>query len=61
MVLEVFTNRGQSLQWKVLILDEASKSLVDSVVKQDDILQEKVTSTSFAGLLLTFWNCADAV
>ena len=37
-------------QWKVLILDEGSKKLVDTVVKEDDILQENVTS-----VLMPFW------
>ncbi len=31
-------------QWKVLVLDDASRKLVDSVVKEDDILEENVTS-----------------
>ena len=31
-------------QWKILILDEGSKRLVDCVTKEDDILQENVTS-----------------
>lgn len=33
-----------ALQWKVFVLDEGSKKLVDSVVKTDDILRENVTS-----------------
>ncbi|MCJ1378484.1 vacuolar sorting protein VPS33/slp1 [Xylographa soralifera] len=43
IILEVVRYTAQG-QWKVLVLDEASKRLVDSVVKQDDILQEKVTN-----------------
>ncbi|MCJ1472272.1 vacuolar sorting protein VPS33/slp1 [Lambiella insularis] len=43
IILEIVRYTAQG-QWKILILDEASKRLVDSVVKQDDILQEKVTN-----------------
>ena len=33
------------VQWKVFILDERSKRLVDCVIpREDDILQENVTS-----------------
>ncbi len=32
------------IQWKVLILDEGSKKLVDNVVKEDDILNENIAS-----------------
>ena len=32
------------VQWKVFILDDRSKKLVDSVVKEDDILKENVIS-----------------
>lgn len=35
---------GYSQKWKVLVLDENSHKLVDNVVKQDDILNENVTS-----------------
>ena len=31
-------------QWKVLILDEKTRRIVDGVVKHDDVLQENVTS-----------------
>ncbi|MCJ1288299.1 vacuolar sorting protein VPS33/slp1 [Xylographa opegraphella] len=43
IILEVVRYTAQG-QWKVLVLDETSKRLVDSVVKQNDILQEKVTN-----------------
>ncbi|EDN03095.1 conserved hypothetical protein [Histoplasma mississippiense (nom. inval.)] len=29
--------------WKVLVLDEGSKKLIDNAVKEDDILKENVT------------------
>lgn len=31
-------------QWKVLVLDEESRKLIDNAVKEDDILNENVTS-----------------
>lgn len=31
-------------QWKVLIVDEDSKRILDNVLKQDDILNENITS-----------------
>lgn len=31
-------------QWKVLIVDEDSRKLIDDVVKEDDILNENITS-----------------
>lgn len=32
------------MQWKILVIDKATKKLVDCVVKEDDILEEHVTS-----------------
>ena len=32
-------------QWKVLIVDEQSRKLIDNVVREDDILEERVMST----------------
>jgi syntaxin-binding protein 1 len=32
-------------QWKILIVDEDSKKLIDNVVKEDDILNLNITST----------------
>lgn len=32
-------------QWKVFVLDEGSKRLIDNVVTMDEILNENVTST----------------
>lgn len=34
----------RSLQWKVLVLDEGSKKIVDNVLKEDDILNENIAS-----------------
>ena len=31
-------------QWKVLVVDEDSRQIIDNVVREDDILQEKVMS-----------------
>jgi hypothetical protein len=31
-------------QWKVLVVDETSRKLLDNVVKEDDILNHNVTS-----------------
>ena len=31
-------------QWKVLVLDAASRKVIDNVVREDDILNENVTS-----------------
>lgn len=33
-------------QWKVLILDDGSRKLVDGVVREDDILELNVTRQS---------------
>ena len=35
-----------SSQWKVLVIDENAKKLIDNVVKEDDILNENIASTS---------------
>jgi hypothetical protein len=32
-------------QWKVLVLDEGTKKLLDNVVKEDDILNQNIAST----------------
>ena len=37
-------------QWKVLIIDENTKTILDNVVKEDEILNENITST-FMSLL----------
>lgn len=31
-------------QWKVLVLDEESRKVVENVLKEDDILHENITS-----------------
>lgn len=33
------------MQWKVLVIDEAAKKIIDNVVKEDDILNENIAST----------------
>lgn len=32
-------------QWKVLVIDEGAKKVIDNVVKEDDILNENIAST----------------
>lgn len=32
-------------QWKVLVLDESSRRLLENIIKEDDILNENITST----------------
>jgi syntaxin-binding protein 1 len=32
------------LQWKVLVIDEGAKKIIDNVVKEDDILNENIAS-----------------
>jgi hypothetical protein len=45
-MLACFPNQsGTELwQWKVLILDEESKKIIDNVVKEDDILNHNIAS-----------------
>ncbi|KAI9870642.1 MAG: vacuolar sorting protein VPS33/slp1 [Pleopsidium flavum] len=43
IILETVRNTAQG-EWKILVLDDASRKLVDSVVKEDDILEENVTN-----------------
>jgi len=33
-------------QWKVLVIDEGAKKIIDNVLKEDDILNENIASTS---------------
>jgi syntaxin-binding protein 1 len=33
-----------SCQWKVLVIDEGAKKIVDNVLKEDDILNENIAS-----------------
>lgn len=33
------------VQWKVLVIDEGAKKILDNVVKEDDILNENIAST----------------
>lgn len=32
-------------QWKVLVVDEDSRKLLDNTVKEDDVLNQNITST----------------
>lgn len=32
------------LQWKVLVVDEFSKKIIDNVAKEDDILNQNIAS-----------------
>jgi syntaxin-binding protein 1 len=32
------------MQWKVLVIDETSKKIIDNVVKEDDILNHNIAS-----------------
>lgn len=47
------TNAGH-WQWKVLVVDEASRKLIDNAVKEDDILNLNVTSK------LAWWSGTEA-
>jgi hypothetical protein len=38
------TSLTNSLQWKILIVDEDSQKLINNVVKEDDILNLNITS-----------------
>jgi len=31
-------------KWKVLVIDEGAKKIIDNVIKEDDILNENITS-----------------
>jgi hypothetical protein len=41
---DALSNRMFAIQWKVFLVDQGSKRIVDCVVNEDDILQENVTS-----------------
>ncbi|SLM39447.1 sec1 family superfamily [Lasallia pustulata] len=43
IILTTVRNTAQG-QWKVLVIDEATKKLMDTVVKEDDVLEEHVTN-----------------
>lgn len=36
-------------QWKVLVIDETVKKILDNVVKEDDILRESIASMASSG------------
>jgi len=41
-------------KWKVLVIDEGAKKIIDNVIKEDDILNENITSewnSGFGGRL----------
>lgn len=40
------TRNANAPQWKILIVDEDSQKLITNVVKEDDILNSNITSTS---------------
>ncbi|GAB7356659.1 hypothetical protein MBLNU459_g7376t2 [Dothideomycetes sp. NU459] len=42
ILLNVIRNTARG-EWKVLILDESSRRLIDNVIKEDDILNENIT------------------
>ncbi|KAI9762916.1 MAG: vacuolar sorting protein VPS33/slp1 [Geoglossum simile] len=43
IILEAVRNTARG-EWKVLVIDEATKKLIDNVVKEDDILNENITN-----------------
>ncbi|KAI9780253.1 MAG: vacuolar sorting protein VPS33/slp1 [Geoglossum umbratile] len=43
IILDAVRNTARG-EWKVLVIDEATKKLIDNVVKEDDILNENVTN-----------------
>lgn len=43
-IITAIRDAGQG-QWKILVVDEASWKLVCGVVKEDDILNQKIMST----------------
>jgi hypothetical protein len=42
------------MQWKVLVVDEESRRLIDNVLPEDDILHGNVTSEQQVGESMTF-------
>lgn len=43
IVLDTIRNTGKG-EWKVMVVDEASRKLIDNVVNEDDILNENITN-----------------
>ncbi|OCL07025.1 Sec1-like protein [Glonium stellatum] len=43
IILDTIRNTARG-EWKVLVVDETSRKLIDNVVKEDDILNEQVTN-----------------
>lgn len=48
-------------QWKVLVVDEFSKKILDNVAKEDDILNQNIASTCWAPAAHQSPSTADAV
>ncbi|KAH0556222.1 hypothetical protein GP486_005851 [Trichoglossum hirsutum] len=43
VILDAIRNTARG-EWKVLVIDEAAKKLIDNVIKEDDILNENITN-----------------
>lgn len=44
-------------QWKVLVIDEGAKKIIDNVVKEDDILNENIASKEHIHGRRSYANC----
>ncbi|KAL5890002.1 syntaxin binding protein 1 [Pyricularia oryzae] len=44
IIVETIKNITQG-DWKVLVIDEQSKKIIDNVVKEDDILDKNIASS----------------
>ena len=43
LILDAIRNTAQG-EWKVLVVDDTSRKLMDNVVREDDILKENITN-----------------
>jgi len=43
LILDTIRNTARG-EWKVLVVDDASRKLMDNVVREDDILKENITN-----------------
>ena len=43
LILDTIRNTARG-EWKVLVLDEGSRKIIDNVVREDDILKENITN-----------------
>ena len=43
LILDAIRNTARG-EWKVLVVDDASRRLMDNVVREDDILKENITN-----------------